>query len=520
MMLRPTSGTGLSSTRSRAPRPPESLSWIVAEGTERLERRVSVDQGGNSKEVVEEATEEASSTDAAPVGWKEWSSYRSRPETGDPETSPSAANGSAPAVEVGTEAVELSSGSGLAQTIAVSGTRRSSRRWRYKPKHHHGPSPVSAVLVAVAALAGGLIGGAVVSAWHATQTPGAVQVTVVHGSPGPALADGSSIPDIASKALNSVVTITATGPTGSVLGGGQSSLDEGTGMIIDTQGDILTNNHVIAGSVAVSVTLHGSVQSLAASVVGTDLAQDIALIRISNPPTGLVPVIFGDSGQLIVGDAVVAIGDALGLSAATPTVTSGIVSALGRTVQAEQATMSGTSAAASDAPLLGMIQTDAPINPGNSGGPLLDSAGRVVGMNTAVVSSNPDDTPAQDIGFAIPSNRLISALASLERNEQSQRAMLGVEVISNSAALRSQYGLAVTTGAVVVAVDSGSPADVAGVRVGDVIVGFDSRSVTTSEDLQNDVERDEAGQQVSLRLWRAERELTVRPTLESATAAS
>jgi S1-C subfamily serine protease len=347
-----------------------------------------------------------------------------------------------------------------------------------------------------------------------------VQVTVVHGSPGPALADGNSIPDIASKALTSVVTITATGPTGSVLGGGQSSLDEGTGMIIDTQGDILTNNHVIAGSVAVSVTLHGQVQSWAASVVGTDPAQDIALIRISNPPPGLVPVIFGDSGQLVVGDAVVAIGDALGLSAATPTVTSGIVSALGRTVQAEQATMSDTSSSASDAPLLGMIQTDAPINPGNSGGPLLDSAGRVVGMNTAVVSANPDDTPAQDIGFAIPSNRLISALASLERNEHSQKAMLGVEVISNSAALRSQYGLAVTTGAVVVAVDSGSPADTAGVRVGDVIVGFDTRTVTTSENLQNDVESDQAGQQVSLRLWRGQRELTVRPTLESATAAS
>lgn len=490
-------------TGSRALRASESLSLIVAEGTERLERRVSVDQGGRGKEV----TEEVSGSNAAPVGWKEWSSYRSQTDVSEPGP------------DLSTEAVGSWSGSGMAQTIAVSGTGRTSRRWRYKPKHHHGRSPASGVVVAVAGLLGGLVGGGVVAVWHASQSPGAVQVTVVHGSPGPALADGSSIPDIASKALSSVVTITATGPTGSVLGGGQSSLDEGTGMIIDTRGDILTNNHVIAGSVEVSVTLHGQVQPLAASVVGTDPTQDIALIRIASPPTGLVPVIFGDSGRLIVGDAVVAIGDALGLSAATPTVTSGIVSALGRTVQAEQATVSGTSGGAADAPLVDMIQTDAPINPGNSGGPLLDSAGRVVGMNTAVVSTNPNDTPAQDIGFAIPSNRLIAALASLEKREQAQRAMLGVEVISNSEVLRSQYGLAVTGGAVVVAVDSESPADVAGVRVGDVIVGFNSRAVASSQDLQADVEGATAGQQVTLHLWRGQHELIERPTLESATVA-
>jgi putative serine protease PepD len=291
-------------------------------------------------------------------------------------------------------------------------------------------------------------------------------------------------------------------------------------MIIDTRGDILTNNHVIAGSVAVSVTLHDQNQPLPASVVGTDPAQDIALIRISDPPTGLVPVIFGDSARLMVGDAVVAIGDALGLSAATPTVTSGIVSALGRTVQAEQATASDTSGAGSSAPLVGMIQTDAPINPGNSGGPLLDSAGRVVGMNTAVVSTNPDDTPAQDIGFAIPANRLISSLAGLEKRAESEKAMLGVEVISNSAALRSQYGLAVTGGAVVVEIDSGSPADIAGVRIDDVIVGFDSRTVATSGELQADVEADSAGQEVTLLLWRGQREITLHATLESATVAS
>jgi putative serine protease PepD len=230
-------------------------------------------------------------------------------------------------------------------------------------------------------------------------------------------------------------------------------------------------------------------------------------------------VIFGDSGELAVGDTVIAIGDALGLSAGIPTVTSGIVSALGRTVQAEQATVSGTSSSSSADPLVGMIQTDAPINPGNSGGPLLDSAGRVVGMNTEVVSTSSDDTQAQDISFAIPSDHLIAALAGLERGAASERAMLGVEVVSNSVSLSNRYGLEVIDGAVVVEVDSGSPSDLAGVNVDDVIVGFDSRDVSSAGELQADVEAQSAGEQVTLRLWRGQRELVLHATLESATVA-
>jgi S1-C subfamily serine protease len=411
----------------------------------------------------------------------------------------------------------------MAPTIWYSGesgrpTRRSRRRPNYAK--HPGKGRAPGLVALVYGLVGGLVGGGLVTVWHVYQSPGAVQVTVVHGSPGPALAQGSSIPEIASKALSSVVTITATGPSLSVLGNGQSSLDLGTGMIIDTRGDILTNNHVVAGSVAVSVTLNGQTQPIAASVVGTDPAQDIALIRITDPPTGLVPVVFGDSGRLEVGDAVVAVGDALGLSASSPTVTSGIVSALARTVQSQQATSSGSPASTAGATLVDMIQTDAPLNSGNSGGPLIDSAGRVVGMNTEVVSTNPDGTPAEDIGFAIPSDRLIAALSLLEKLAAVPKAMLGVEVVSNSPTLQSRYGLAVRIGAVVVAVDGGSPADNAGVRVGDVIVGFDSRAVSSSGDLQTDVEVQSAGQHVTLRLWRGGHELTLNATLEAATVAS
>ncbi len=479
-----------------------------------------MDQGGGDRVVTDEPVDSY----APPQGWREW-----RPGSGGSHRRPGQVRDGGGA--------HSWSGSGLAPTIALfrtgPGSRRRSRRWP-RSGFDKGPRPGSrnqarvttralVSVVLLAGIAGGLGGAGLVAVAHLSTSPSVVQVTVVHGAPGPALADGSSIPAIVSKTLSSVVTITATGPSVPVLGGSSSNLDQGTGMIVDDQGDILTNNHVVAGSVAVSVTLHGQLQPVPAYVVGTDPSQDIALVRITDPPPGLVPVIFGDSDSLEVGDAVIAIGDALGLSAGTPTVTSGIVSALGRTVQATSATVSnaGSSGAASagDAPLVDMIQTDAPINPGNSGGPLLDSAGRVVGMNTALASSNPNQTPAQDIGFAIPAERLVGALSSLEKGTPAGKALLGIEVISNTAELQSQYGLQVADGAVVVSVVSGSPADQAGIKLGDVIVRYDSREVTSSEDLQSDVEAAQPGQQVTLELWRLKRELTVRATLESTTAA-
>jgi S1-C subfamily serine protease len=422
-------------------------------------------------------------------------------------------------VEDDVELVERHPDGGLAPTIAMPRTahpvrHRPARQSRPDAQKKRKSKPTSIGVVALlAGLIGGVLGGGVVAAWHLTSSPTVVQVTVVHGAPGPALAGGNSIPTIAAKALQSVVTITATGQ--SEVGGGSPGVDEGTGMIIDDQGDILTNNHVVAGSVAVSVTLHGQLQPVAAVVVGTDPAQDIALVRITNPPAGLVPVIFGDSGSLVVGDAVVAIGDALGLSAGTPTVTSGIVSALGRTVESVD---TGTSAGGGG-DLFDMIQTDAPINPGNSGGPLLDSSGRVVGMNTAIVSSSSNSTPAQDIGFAIPSARLIDSIAELERGGPAPKALLGIQVISNTPSLQSQYGLAVSDGAVVVALADGSPADIAGVKLGDVIVGYNSQSVSTSEDLQQDVQSGSVGQQIVLSVWRGKRSLTLHATLEASTAA-
>ena len=393
-----------------------------------------------------------------------------------------------------------------ADTGARQGVRVSAPKWRS---------------VMCIALVAGLIGGVAGAALASVMSSGdrsTVQITVVHGVAGPALAQGASIPAIVDKTLPSVVTITATGPPAGSAGG-EPFVTEGTGMIVDTQGDVLTNNHVIAGSAEVSVTLHDQTQPLAAYVVAADATQDVALLRISDPPPGLVPVIFGDSSDLVVGDAVVAIGDALGLSAGTPTVSSGIVSALDRTVEAAQYATSATSSSQAGPALQGMIQTDAPVNPGNSGGPLLDSAGRVVGMNTAVVTSDADGTPARDIGFAIPCARLVESIVRLQKGAGTGKALLGVEAVSDTPELQSRYGLAVGEGAFVVAVDAGSPAGEAGLVPGDLIVGYDSRNVVSAAQLEDDVRSTRVGQRVELSLWRDKRRLSVSATLESSDVA-
>ena len=240
-------------------------------------------------------------------------------------------------------------------------------------------------LLLVAALVGGLAGH---YAAPSSGGPGGVTINAVTNSPGAAvLPSGMSIPTLVHQLLPSVVSI-------DVKGGGTE--DQGTGMIITPGGLVITNNHVIAAAVGggtITITRSGSTKSLPATLVGTNPIDDVALIRI-NGASKLPAITFGNSNALVAGDAVVAIGNALGLAAGTPTVTQGIVSALGRTVTAGTATSTET--------LNNMIQTDAAINPGNSGGPLLDAQGNVIGMNTAVAGSLPDGSSAQNIGFAIP----------------------------------------------------------------------------------------------------------------------
>jgi S1-C subfamily serine protease len=353
-------------------------------------------------------------------------------------------------------------------------------------------------LLLVAALVGGLAG------WYASSAktgPGGVTIDQITNPPGAGyLPGGISIPKLVNKALPSIVSI-------DVKGDGEE--DQGTGMIITKNGLVITNNHVIAAAVnngTITVTRTGSTKALPATLIGTNPIDDVALIRINNV-SGLTPVTFGNSNDLVDGDAVVAIGNALGLAAGTPTVTSGIVSALGRTVTAGSDTSSET--------LNNMIQTDAAINPGNSGGPLLDSSGDVIGMNTAVAGTLPDGTSAQNIGFAIPDATIEALLKHLEAGESvvNHGAFIGVEITSMTPSLQQEYGFKVSTGAVVMSVISGTGAAAAGVKQGDIIVGINKTTIGSAQDVGSVISTLRPGDIIALHIVRGSKHLTISITL-------
>ncbi len=370
-------------------------------------------------------------------------------------------------------------------------------------------------VVLAAALLGAVIGGEIVAAsGHVS-----AGTTVKMISSGPALLNGTTdIESVIHKVLPAVVSIEATSPEpasdaifGSGSGGTQE--DQGTGMIITPDGEVVTNNHVISGATTITVTLYGSLKALPATLIDTDPANDVALLQIdgqSNLPT----VSYGDSDDVQVGDAVVAIGNALGLSAGTPTVTQGIISAKGRTVEASDASGTGTET------LVNMMQTDAAINPGNSGGPLVDSSGVVIGMNTAVASSTDGTAQAQDIGFAIPSNKVTQLLPGLRSrrigdDSHSGSGYLGVEIETMTSQVRSAYNFVPTRGAVVLQVVSGSPAVTAGIVQGDVIVSLDGRAITGADQLGAVIQAHRPGQTVEVGLYRGKARMTVTATLGS-----
>ena len=378
-------------------------------------------------------------------------------------------------------------------------------------------APGWVVIAAVAALVGGAAGAGIAEAVGTGNTVSGTGSTVKVGqeTPGPALAGGAQIPTIVHGVLPEVVSIDAKGPgtAGGGLFGSGPVEDQGTGMIITTTGEVITNNHVISGATTITVNLYGQTTALPATLVGADPSSDVALLKLDAPPAGLQAVTFGDSTKLLVGDAVIAIGNALGLSAGTPTVTSGIVSALGRTVQAGDTSSAGET-------LHNMIQTDAAINSGNSGGPLVDSAGQVVGMNTAVASSSTGNAPAQNIGFAIPSSTIQGLLATLRSGGTAgvAKPLLGVEVTDETPQQQQAYGLVPASGALVVSVVSGSPAESAGIKTGDVIVAFNAKSVGSAQELTNDVQASASGRQVKVTLYRGQQKLTISVTLGLAPA--
>lgn len=291
-----------------------------------------------------------------------------------------------------------------------------------------------------------------------------------------------------------VVTINIQGAT-------QSRVFEsaGTGMIIEEDGLVLTNAHVIASATRIRVSLADGRQ-VNADLVGSSPDNDLALVQIRNP-SDLEPVRFGSSSALQVGDDVVAVGNALNLGA-TPTVTTGIVSALGRNIDDEEQGIQ----------LENLIQTDAAINRGNSGGPLVNARGEVIGINTAVAAQG------QNIGFAISIDTAKALIERLKtgRGEVKGGVFLGVrtfDVSQMNEDARLQLGIEADEGAVIQQVIPGSGADAAGLRPGDVITAVDGRSVRSATDVGAIVGDHEPGETLEIRYERDGESRTTRATL-------
>ena len=310
----------------------------------------------------------------------------------------------------------------------------------------------------------------------------------------PASSDATDWTAVASAVSPAVVTIQAQGA---------SSGSTGSGVIYDAQGDIVTNYHVISSVLTggqIQVTLADG-RLYAARVVGHDKTTDLAVIRLDNPPEDLTVARFTTSSTLQVGAPVMAIGAPLGLS---NTVTTGIVSALNRPVEVsmdEDSTSQDQTQASSDLVITNAIQIDASINPGNSGGPLFDATGAVIGINSSIKSlatSSDGQAGSIGLGFAIPSDLVVSVADQLIATGSASHGMLGVTVKAATATVGSDTYV----GAEIQEVTSGSGAAIAGLRVGDVILTVEGQEVTSPKQLVGYVRRYRAGDTVTMTIER------------------
>jgi S1-C subfamily serine protease len=279
--------------------------------------------------------------------------------------------------------------------------------------------------------------------------------------------------------------------------GGPVQTGVGSGVIYDKVGYILTNFHVIDGADTLLISLPDG-RSFDGKVVGSDQQTDLAVVKIDPKGADLPLAQLGDSSQLLVGDGVVAIGNALALPGG-PTVTSGVVSALNRSVT-EPGTQSQSPFGASTAgpQLYGMIQTDAAINPGNSGGALVDMYGRVIGINTMVAGQAEPGLQAQGIGFAISINGASKIAEQLVTSGKVNHPFLGVSYQPLTPAIAKQLNLNMTQGSVVVRVVAGSPAAQAGLKTRDVITTIDGQKISDESTLGQIINGHQPGDKVKL----------------------
>lgn len=394
------------------------------------------------------------------------------------------------------------------------GQRKRSKRWM--------AVPVAAVLAA--ALASGTT-WAVTKDDGSTAAGGSSQTTVVKADP----ADFANAGTIdwsatASKVSPSVVSIT-------VRAGGTG--DQGSGVILDKDGNIVTNNHVVTGAgkdATVTVTLNNN-RTYDAEVVGTDASTDLAVIKLKDAPDDLTPITMGDDSKLVVGQPVMAVGNPLGLAG---TATTGIVSALNRPITTQQESQGGSDdnnpfgGSSSDQQsrdnrsTTNAIQTSAAINPGNSGGALVSGSGKLIGINSSIATLGQSSGSSQSgnigIGFAIPVSVVKNITSQLMDNGKVKHPQIGVQVATQPGSVK--LGSATVQAAKIVKVNSGSPGDKAGLKKGDMITKFNGRQIGSpaSDSLIGFVRAHNVGDKITLTVVRDGKQQNVTVTLGEASS--
>ena len=342
-----------------------------------------------------------------------------------------------------------------------------------------------ASLLAAACLGAG--GGAVAYATLSGSDTVVKQVTVKQAESVASSSAPLSVNQIYRKTNRGVVEITVTTSAGDNSpfggGGGGTAQAQGSGWVYDSDGHIVTNDHVVDGAKSISVRFWNG-KTYSASVVGTDQSTDLAVIKVDAPSSELHPLQVGDSSALQVGDGVVAIGSPFGLEG---TVTSGIVSALHRAITAPNSFTINDS-----------IQTDAAINHGNSGGPLLNVQGQVIGVNAQIKS---DSNGNEGVGFSIPSNTVRSITSQLISSGKVEHAYLGVSIDATAAAAR------------IAEIRPSTPAAGAGLKAGDVVVEVDGKAISSGDDLTRVIDSHKPGDKISVTYKRGGSEHTVSLTL-------
>jgi serine protease Do len=369
------------------------------------------------------------------------------------------------------------------------------------PSFPHRPARSMAAAMLAAGLVVGSVGGGVIGALvasHRNPTASNAAAVTSAGVAAPAPSPGS-FAAIYQQTAPGVVTIS----TEIARGGARSfSQAEGSGIVADKQGDILTNAHVVAGATQLQVTFNDG-HTATATVKGVDQSADLAVVKVSVSQDQLHPLAIGNSDTLQVGDTALAIGSPFGLQGS---LTAGIISGLNRSTTAPNGRA-----------LTGMIQTDAPINPGNSGGALLDGRGQLIGINDSIQSPIEGNV---GVGFAIPINRAETMLPSLETGVAIQHAWLGISGETVTTGTADQLGLSEKSGVLVVDVVPGGPAAKAGLQASgqadasdDIITAIDGHPITTIEQLTQYLDTKKVGDHVTLSITRNGQHISIGVTL-------